>query len=366
MRHYRVMHERADQIVLEYLRRVGDVAHRVLRSDERLDFMTRLRARIEEIRAQTGAVEPEQVRRVIARFGDPARLVERERQRLEQERAPQQEAETETTIARAAVNGTAPGSESSTQPIPVVADSTQPAEATERTEASATEASGAETAQTETQGSTAGTREGPTPVTGSPGAPPAATPRRPSGAAGSPGPGGVARPPYEGPPTYEETTSSRALPGMPGMGTTMSAIDWRALVQENRLETAAIALLGLGGLFVPLPYALVPWLIGGGCVLIAGAWSVRDKLLAVAAPVALFVLGVFVVGAATRSERVMIDLAAYGAALTGYGATFIRVGALVGAGYLTWRLIRVAVGREEPPSPPGARPGWRRDRPWSR
>jgi hypothetical protein len=77
------MSARGEQLVLEYLSRVADAAHGVLRSDQRTRFVTRVRAAIEEQRREAGAAEPADVRRVLARFGDPKSLVERERRHLE-------------------------------------------------------------------------------------------------------------------------------------------------------------------------------------------------------------------------------------------------------------------------------------------
>ncbi|MGW5156082.1 hypothetical protein ACWEPN_11445 [Nonomuraea wenchangensis] len=74
------MRERADQLVLNYVSKAADAAHGVLRSEQRLDFARRLRARIE---AEVGGSEnPRAVAKVLDRFGDPAALVEREAQRL--------------------------------------------------------------------------------------------------------------------------------------------------------------------------------------------------------------------------------------------------------------------------------------------
>jgi hypothetical protein len=81
------MSARAEQLMLEYLSRVADAAHGVLRSDERLAFVTRLRASIERQRQATGAYELGQVRRLLAKFGEPSALVARERRRLDAERA---------------------------------------------------------------------------------------------------------------------------------------------------------------------------------------------------------------------------------------------------------------------------------------
>ncbi|MDP9848492.1 hypothetical protein [Streptosporangium lutulentum] len=77
------MIERADQLVLEYVSRAADAAHGVLPPRQRIDFVGRLRKRIDAER--TGAEGPEAVAKVLARFGDPAALVRREVRRLEGE-----------------------------------------------------------------------------------------------------------------------------------------------------------------------------------------------------------------------------------------------------------------------------------------
>jgi hypothetical protein len=72
--------ERADQLILNYVSKAADAAHGVLKPDQRLDFTKRLRARIEVERQ--GSQNARQVTRVLARFGDPVALVEREVRRL--------------------------------------------------------------------------------------------------------------------------------------------------------------------------------------------------------------------------------------------------------------------------------------------
>ncbi|MEV0593036.1 hypothetical protein [Nonomuraea cavernae] len=74
------MIERADQLVLNYVSAAADAAHGVLRPDQRIDFVRRLRARIEDERH--GSANTRQVARVLARFGDPVVLVQREVHRL--------------------------------------------------------------------------------------------------------------------------------------------------------------------------------------------------------------------------------------------------------------------------------------------
>ena len=104
------MSARSEQIVLDYLSRAADAAHGTLRSDERMRFVARLRVSIEEQRRAVGAVEPADVRRVLAGFGEPKVLVERERRRLDGAKAADSEA-SGTGATGAATHGSAgPGS----------------------------------------------------------------------------------------------------------------------------------------------------------------------------------------------------------------------------------------------------------------
>lgn len=81
------MIERADQLILNYVSKAADAAHGVLRQDQRLDFVKRLRAKIELERH--GLESAKDVAKVLARFGDPVALVEREANRL-REPAPEE------------------------------------------------------------------------------------------------------------------------------------------------------------------------------------------------------------------------------------------------------------------------------------
>ncbi|NUT45400.1 MAG: hypothetical protein HOV86_35960 [Thermoactinospora sp.] len=74
------MNERADQLVLDYVARAADAAHGVLRPDQRIDFVKRLRASIERERGDARTAKD--VAKVLARFGDPRALVEREVRQL--------------------------------------------------------------------------------------------------------------------------------------------------------------------------------------------------------------------------------------------------------------------------------------------
>jgi hypothetical protein len=77
--------ERVDQLVLEYVSRAADAAHGVLPPRQRIDFVGRLRKRIDAERM--GMDNPAAVEKVLAQFGDPVMLVRREVHRLNSETA---------------------------------------------------------------------------------------------------------------------------------------------------------------------------------------------------------------------------------------------------------------------------------------
>jgi hypothetical protein len=74
------MIERADQLVLEFVSKVADAAHGRLRPEQRLDFAQRLRESVEHARG--GSEDPRHVAKVIAGFGSPADLIDRELRRI--------------------------------------------------------------------------------------------------------------------------------------------------------------------------------------------------------------------------------------------------------------------------------------------
>ena len=64
-----------DQVIYDYLSRVGDLAHGKLAPPHRARMVAELRAKIETERAQTGAQDPDQVRDLLQRMGDPEAIV---------------------------------------------------------------------------------------------------------------------------------------------------------------------------------------------------------------------------------------------------------------------------------------------------
>lgn len=77
------MDARAEQLVLDYLRRLGEVSRHVLGPQEQSTFLARSRTAIAGQIGEAHAVAPADVQRLLERLGDPRELAARERQRLD-------------------------------------------------------------------------------------------------------------------------------------------------------------------------------------------------------------------------------------------------------------------------------------------
>ena len=121
---------------------------------------------------------------------------------------------------------------------------------------------------------------------------------------------------------------------------TILAEAW-TLARKHPLEAVAVVLLGLGGLILPFPF----WLIGGLVALRSRVWDARDKWIALAGP-PLVTFVVLVIRAATSQGNFFS--AFYHAAGHDVGVS-IRVGCVLCAGYLIWRLRRGPRLRTLPP-----------------
>jgi hypothetical protein len=344
-----------ERLVTDYLTRVAEQA-RLLPKGVRMAFVGRTRALIE--RELAGRTDPAHVSAVLERLGRPEDLVMEERTRIDRgwvkSRASSEEA---GEAAAAALTG--PLNRSLTPRRRPGAD-TQPGKRTPP----------------------GGPGTGPvTPVEGTPVArPPGAGPRRPgprstslrgagprsaglrsvgprssgprSGAlrsADSPGAGAGRKeaspgaPPGTGPPgtrpgSTGRTGPSSRLTGKAGRGRGLSRNETLAqagqLARDNLLETIAILLLGLGGLILPFPF----WPVGAIVALFSRLWDMKDKSVAIAGPllVALAgsVLGALIIGG---SGNVIV---VYSHALRVDFGLLIRVGAVLTAAYLAWRVTR--------------------------
>ncbi len=125
------------------------------------------------------------------------------------------------------------------------------------------------------------------------------------------------------------------------------------LWRQNRLEGTAVVLLALGGLIYPWPIWLLGfaiWLVGVMVSVPSRLWSLPDKWAGLAGPLALVIVGtpVSLMLGGTRPA-----MGAYVHEALTNSAFLIRVGALLGAGYLAWRIYR---GPRAPALPPWNRP----------
>src|SRR6266487_4416290 len=103
----------ADRLILEYLSRVAAAGNRQLPKGKRMAFVSATRNRIWREIGPGGTADPDRVREVLARLGEPEDLVMAERARLDAEAAERLERqarkkEAAAAAAAAAASGTAP------------------------------------------------------------------------------------------------------------------------------------------------------------------------------------------------------------------------------------------------------------------
>ncbi|MGW0192530.1 hypothetical protein [Nonomuraea sp. NPDC003201] len=287
------MIERADQLVLNYVSKAADAAHGVLRADQRLDFAKRLRARIEEERR--GSQNAREVSKVLARFGDPVALVEREARRLAEAGVPTMRTAMRTTMRTtigSAEEGRPSGDESSTRRFPTIVDDAD--------------------------------------------APPGVQTYRT-----------IAR---------ESLDRGRGLPfaGLRRMAMssanpmTTGGRDARTLVKEHPRDAGAMVVLVVAALLLPFdlpPLAIfeIPvlvWAAGAVLVLFSESWSLRDKLLGTGAPLLGYSAGgVLVGGLRVGSEP---GLQAFFAQFYSVSGTMFMIGTGLGVVWLAYRLLDVS------------------------
>lgn len=327
------MSERADQIVLDYLRRVADAAYGVLRSDERLEFLARLRRRIDEVRIRQRAHKPAQVQRIIERFGAPGALVEQERLRLAAERPedpprPRQETNRTTSPGEGTSNSTIVSQQTpdrppnETQPIPVLgaseldagADYAYVADYSDELE----EVPGAAEEAVEVQAAAE-----PAPAEN----PEAAEEEKKEPEAA----GTRTATPY---PRRAAPSDVRAITGraLPGAATARRRADFLDVAARNKLAAVTVVLLGFGALALPVPL----WLLGVMLLVLCQAWSMGDKLLGAAVPV----LTVGLYGLLTDRAATVLTMSAYTLAGAGGPRLAFGIGGLLGAVYLWFRVSR--------------------------
>ena len=125
------------------------------------------------------------------------------------------------------------------------------------------------------------------------------------------------------------------------------------LFRRHRLEGTAVVLLALSGLLYPWPiwvlgFAL--WVIGFLVAVPSRLWTLSDKWIGLVGPVALVIVGTpvsLMLGGRYNHLNPYVHEALANSAI------LIKVGALLGAGYLAWRVYR---GPRAPMTPPWNRP----------
>lgn len=328
-----------EQLIRDYLNRLSVAARGRLGSEDRQALVMRTRDFIERNASEIRAANPMQIAALLSGLGDPGALVDQEVARLAAARG-------ETVTAPAARNGRLAGalrrrSGTASWHWPRAAGSPhlqtqllnggapEPAEDAGTPLASVPEQRAAGDLLTAVHPAES-TPVSDQPDDGSFGRPvwPSAVISRP---VASSGPAGAA--------TAAETPP-RQPPAIAGLARTLLG---RA--RAHPLEAVAATVLGLGGAAYP-----PVWLLGAVVALASRVWDYRDKWVGLAGPVLLLVVGT-VAG---------VSLGHRHAALRSYvheGWIYIdvlsRVGALLGAGYLVWR---VSHARSAPQAPPWNRP----------
>lgn len=328
--------ERADQLVLEYVSKVADAAHGVLRTDQRLDFVGRLRIRIEEERR--GSADLATVRKVIARFGDPGVLLQREVQRLaagEQEAARhsrERPAPGPSRAPRPASRGGPPAGrpaaaddfgDSATEVFPAVVD-----DATQIT-----------------------------PVTN-------VTPLRPVTPSRPPRPPRPARPLPRGavPGSFGPSPGAVRAPLAARLRrvnpTSADGRDISTILRNDRREVVGMGLLILAGLLIPFPlpyvaifpFPVLVWAAGALTVLASEGWIFQDRLTGLVAPIAAYLAGGVLLGALRSSEEPAVGLQAFVDSFWHVSGLMFMLGAVGGVLWLAYRLLN------PPPPPPRRQP----------
>jgi hypothetical protein len=112
------------------------------------------------------------------------------------------------------------------------------------------------------------------------------------------------------------------------------------LARKNPLEAVAVIVLGVGGLLLPFPL----WLIGALISLRSQHWDKRDKWLALVGPPGFAVICMLLLGLSGGGNF----FHALATSSHQFGL-LLRVGSVLCAGYLVWRLRRGPRRRKTPP-----------------
>jgi hypothetical protein len=346
-----------EQLVTDYLTRVAQAA-RLLPKGARMAFVGRTRALVERELGPPGTrTDPDHVTAVLAQLGTPEDLVTAERVRIDQgwvkSRAASKE---EGEAAAAALTGplnrslkSRRRSNSEAQPltgrlIPPGKEATvisqdgtvigtpppPPGTPPRRSVLRGAGPRGPGARPTGLRGTGAGTRSGDSRITG---------PRR-LRSADSPAtaPQGAKRGMADAGDTAHTGAIERLIGQVPGLRGVEGAEAFTAnagrLARENVLEAVAILLLGLGGLILPFPF----WPIGAIVALFSRLWDIKDKSLAITGPL-LVTLALSAIAAPFVGGSGNVIVVYFHAIAVSFGL-LVRVGSVITAAYLAWRVSK--------------------------
>jgi len=123
-----------------------------------------------------------------------------------------------------------------------------------------------------------------------------------------------------------------------------------ALARAHVREAIAVVVIGVGGLIYPFPV----WLVGATVALMSALWGKRDKWVAFAGPLVIALLGAVVTAAVKGgSENAVV---VYVDVVKADIGILLRIGCLLSAAFLAWRLYR------DPRQKERKRPPWERYR----
>jgi hypothetical protein len=150
-----------------------------------------------------------------------------------------------------------------------------------------------------------------------------------------------------------EPVTVRSVADAARRGATRFAVSGARLARRYPLETAAVALLALGGLILPFPYWLFGGLLGGVLTIWSKMWLARDKWIAVFGPLVFVIVATILAAVITGGHGGAVT--AYPHDFVLYAGNLLRFGNLLCAAYLVVQARR-APQRRLPPwqrqSPP--------------
>jgi hypothetical protein len=356
-----------EQIVTDYMTRVAQAA-RLLPKGARMAFVGRTRALVErEVGPPGTRTDPEHVTAVLARLGKPEDLVTEERTRIDQRWVKSRASNKEEGEAAAAAV-TTPRANRPLRARRRPSSDTQPL-------TGRLIPPGQDLTVTGPDGSVIGAAP-PPPGSGPPRrsvlrgtGPRSASPRSPGPGSGDsrvaglrrlrsadapePGPQGTVTQdasqrgtkrrgtgaPGAGPGDAGHTGAIERLigqvPGLRGMeGAETFTANTGRLARENVLESVAILLLGLGGLILPFPF----WPIGAIVAMFSRLWDLKDKAIAVIGPM-LVTLALSVIAAPFVGGSGNVIVVYFHALGVSFGL-LVRVGSVITAAYLAWRVSK--------------------------